>query len=144
MNRPKQSALFRRLRMTFFCVPLAAIFLLPQLFSGFLLPRQVETAVIHTAVGDVTRREFETSNSSFTQHIRTWTDAENTAVRSDRFAPVSGTQTHESTVLTVKGMGTMRTYDVKANRWSEAPLRAGTFPKGMYFIRAYRDSAEEI
>ena len=136
MNRPKKSALFRRLRMTFFCVPLAAIFLLPQLFSGFLLPRQVETAVIHTAAGDVTRREFETSNSSFTQHIRTWTDAENTAVRSDRFAPVSGTQTHESTVLTVKGTGTMRTYDVKANRWSEAPLRAGTFPKGMYFIRA--------
>lgn len=136
MNRPKKSALFRRLRMTFFCVPLAAIFLLPQLFSGFLLPRQVETAVIHTAAGDVTRREFETSNSSFTQHIRTWTDTENTAVRSDRFAPVSGTQTHESTVLTVKGTGTMRTYDVKANRWSEAPLRAGTFPKGMYFIRA--------
>ena len=116
MNRPKPSALFRRLRMTFFCVPLAAIFLLPQLFSGFFLPRQVETAVIHTAAGDVTRREFETSNSSFTQHIRTWTDAENTAVRSDRFAPVSGTQTHESTVLTVKGTGTMRTYDVKANR----------------------------
>ena len=118
MNRPKKSALFRRLRMTFFCVPLAAIFLLPQLFSGFLLPRQVETAVIHTAAGDVTRREFETSNSSFTQHIRTWTDAENTAVRSDRFAPVSGTQTHESSVLSVKGTGTMRTYDVKANRWS--------------------------
>lgn len=122
--------------MTFFCVPFAAIFLLPQLFSGFLLPRQVETAVIHTAAGDVTRQEFETSNSSFTQHIRTWTDAENTAVRSDRFAPVSGTQTHESSVLNVKGTGTMRTYDVKANRWSEAPLRAGTFPKGMYFIRA--------
>ena len=40
MNRPKKSALFRRLRMTFFCVPLAAIFLLPQLLSGFLLPRQ--------------------------------------------------------------------------------------------------------
>ena len=136
MNRPKKSALFRRLRMTFFCVPLAAIFLLPQLFSGFLLPRQVETAVIHTAAGDVTRREFETSNSSFTQHIRTWTDAQDTVVRSDRFAPVSGTQTHESTVLTVKGTGTMRTYDVKANRWSEAPLHAGTFPKGMYFIRA--------
>ena len=136
MNRPKKSALFRRLRMTFFCVPLAAIFLLPQLFSGFLLPRQVETAVIHTAAGDVTRREFETSNSAFTQHIRTWTDAEDTAVRSDRFAPVSGAQTHESTVLTVKGTGTMRTYDVKANRWSEAPLRSGAFPKGMYFIRA--------
>ena len=57
-------------------------------------------------------------------------------MRSDRFAPVSGTQTHESSVLSVKGTGTMRTYDVKANRWSEAPLRAGTFPKGMYFIRA--------
>ena len=90
--------------MTFFCVPLAAIFLLPQLFSGALSRGQVETAVIHTAAGDGTRREFETSNSSFTQHIRTWTDADNTVVRSDRFAPVSGTQTH-STVLTVKGHG---------------------------------------
>ena len=136
MNRLKKSALFRKLRTTFFCVPLLAVFLFPQLFSGYVLPKQTETYVIHTATGDVTRREFETKNPSFTQNIRTWTDAEDTAVRSDRFTPASDTLTHESTVLTVKGTGTMRTYNFKANQWSETPLRAGTYPKGMYFIRA--------
>ena len=136
MHRLKQSVFLRKLRASLFCLPLLSLFLLPQLFFGYLVPQKTSTEVIHTSAGDVTHTEYRTDNPNFTQYIRIYKDAQNTAVRTDRFLPEGEARTHESKVLTVTGGGTLRTYDCKANKWSETPLRAGTYPKGMYFVRA--------
>lgn len=136
MHRLKQSVFLRKLRASLFCLPLLSLFLLPQLFFGYLVPQKTSTEVIHTSAGDVTHTEYRTENPNFTQYIRIYKDAQNTAVRTDRFLPEGEARTHESKVLTVTGGGTLRTYDCKANKWSETPLRAGTYPKGMYFVRA--------
>ena len=47
MLRLKQSVFLRKLRASLFCLPLLSLFLLPQLFFGYLVPQKTSTEVIH-------------------------------------------------------------------------------------------------
>ena len=112
-----------------------SVLLSPQDWAAAYYSAAEETA-FHTDEGAVQRRVERQDTADTVRETQTYTDAAGRTVQTGRVTARSALPAHAAAQIELDaGAGTVRRYDAAAGRWLVQPLRSGTLPRGMYFIR---------
>ena len=110
------------------------------------LPTVTETTVLSDWDGDVTRTDSERRLSQGTLNKKTYSGAGlgDCTVYMQRFTAETSSQAAAVSAFQLgRGQAVVRSYDASTGKWTEAYLKEGILPYGMYFIKT-ADGGESI